>query len=167
MKTAANAMNTPYTARFTRLASGFGVLVTRSRGVCCRRMRRKLDGQVAVVAGGGEGTARSVALLLAARGARVVVTGKDERALGETVGEIAHGGGQARHVVTEDLGPAVERALSVFGRVDVVVAASAPSAPVDCNVLVFEANATPDHVAALAAALCGTDEIAGATITIR
>jgi NAD(P)-dependent dehydrogenase (short-subunit alcohol dehydrogenase family) len=40
-----------------------------------------------------------IALVLAGRGARVVVTGPDERALGELVGEIVFGGGKARHVV--------------------------------------------------------------------
>lgn len=83
---------------------------------------KSLTGQVALVTGGGEGVGRAVALALAARGASVVVTGKDERALAETVGEIACGAGKARHVAGDDPQAAVDRAIDVFGRLDVVVA---------------------------------------------
>src|SRR5207244_128683 len=55
--------------------------------------------QVALVVGGGEGIGRAVALALAARGASVILLGADERRVAEVVGEIAHGGGRARHVV--------------------------------------------------------------------
>ena len=68
-------------------------------------MREPLAEKVAWVAGVGEGTSelargvgRAAALLLAARGARVLVSGAEERAVGACVGEIAHGGGQARHL---------------------------------------------------------------------
>jgi len=86
-----------------------------------------LDGQVALVTGGGRGIGRAIALELSACGARVLVTGRDERALGETVGEIAHGGGQARHLVgdvrDESHGhAAAARAVETWGRLDVVVA---------------------------------------------
>lgn len=88
---------------------------------------RKLEGQVALVTGGGKGTGRAIALALAARGVRVVVTGRDERALGETVGEIAFGGGKARHLAGDvrdagHLRAAVARAVESFGGLDVVVA---------------------------------------------
>ena len=45
-----------------------------------------LDGKVALVTGGGKAIGRAIALALAARGVRVVVMGRTERALGETVG---------------------------------------------------------------------------------
>lgn len=85
-----------------------------------------LQQKVAWVAGGGEGLGREVALLLAARGARVFVTGPDERRLGETVGEIANGGGKARHLrgdpgSLEHRNAAAARAREVFGGLDVVV----------------------------------------------
>jgi NAD(P)-dependent dehydrogenase (short-subunit alcohol dehydrogenase family) len=88
---------------------------------------------VAVVTGGGKGIGRGIALELSARGARVVVTGRDERALGETVGEIAHGGGQARHVVgdvrdDDHVTSAVARAFEIWGRLDVAVANAGISA---------------------------------------
>jgi NAD(P)-dependent dehydrogenase (short-subunit alcohol dehydrogenase family) len=88
---------------------------------------RPLDGQVAVITGGGKGIGRAIALELAGRGARVLVTGRDERSLGETVGEIVHGGGQARHLpgdVRDDahLLASVQRAVATWGRLDVAVA---------------------------------------------
>jgi NAD(P)-dependent dehydrogenase (short-subunit alcohol dehydrogenase family) len=94
---------------------------------------RSLEGQVALVTGGGTGLGRAVALALAARGVRIVVTGREERALGETVGEIAHAGGKARHVAGDPreashLDSAVARALDVFGGLDVVVDASGEQA---------------------------------------
>lgn len=86
-----------------------------------------LQGQVAIITGGGRGIGRAVALELAGRGARVVVSGRDERALGEVVGEIAHAGGQARHLAGDVRDDAhgralVARATETWGRLDIVVA---------------------------------------------
>jgi NAD(P)-dependent dehydrogenase (short-subunit alcohol dehydrogenase family) len=95
-----------------------------------------LDGKVALVTGGGKGVGRATALTLAARGVRLIVTGREERALGETVGEIAHGGGKARHLAGDvrdraHVEAAVARALDVFGGLDLVIAgASSAAAPV-------------------------------------
>ena len=95
-----------------------------------------LDGKVALVTGGGRGVGRSIALALAARGVRLVVTGRGEKALGETVGEIAYGGGKARHLVGDVRDPshvaaAVTRAVEVFGGIDIVVAAAGQVARVE------------------------------------
>src|SRR5579872_3864252 len=86
-----------------------------------------LEGQVAIVTGGGKGIGRAIALELSARKARLLVTGRDERALAETVGEIANAGGTARHLVADarkedDAVRAVTRACELWGRLDVVVA---------------------------------------------
>jgi NAD(P)-dependent dehydrogenase (short-subunit alcohol dehydrogenase family) len=88
---------------------------------------RALEGQVAVVSGGGKGIGKAIALHLSALGARVLLTGRDERALGETVGEVAYGGGQARHLVGDvrdqaHVRAAVDRAVQLWRRLDVVVA---------------------------------------------
>lgn len=88
---------------------------------------RTLEGKTALVTGGGKGIGRAIALALSARGVRVVVTGRQERALGETVGEIAHGGGKARHLAGDvrdpaHLAAAVGRAVDVFGGLDLVIA---------------------------------------------
>jgi NAD(P)-dependent dehydrogenase (short-subunit alcohol dehydrogenase family) len=93
------------------------------------------DGKVAVVTGAGGGLGRSHALLLAERGARVVVNdlggtaagqGADASAAQKVVDEITAAGGEAvaNHdsVSTPEGGEAIVRcALDTFGGVDVVV----------------------------------------------
>src|SRR5258708_26860714 len=86
-----------------------------------------LEGQVAIVTGGGKGSGRAVALELAARKASVLITGRDERALGEAVGEMANAGGRARHLVGDVREPeaaarAVARAKELWGGIHIVVA---------------------------------------------
>jgi len=98
-------------------------------------MSLSFDGRVAIVTGGGAGLGRQHALLLAARGARVVVNDIGGSVTGEGSGtapseavvkEIQALGGQAvadsHSVATEDGGAAiVNTALESFGRVDIVV----------------------------------------------
>jgi len=93
----------------------------------------RYDGKVAVITGGGRGLGASYARLLAARGAAVVVNdaavnvhSADERPdpATELAGEITAAGGQAvadQHDVVTDGAAVVERALDVFGRVDIVL----------------------------------------------
>lgn len=73
---------------------------------------------------------RTCALHFASRGACVVITGRNERALGETIGEIVNGAGKARHLAGDVTNPAnraamVDKAIASFGRLDIVVAAAA------------------------------------------
>lgn len=95
----------------------------------------RFDGQVVIVTGGGRGIGRSHALLLAARGARVVVadngvsldgSGASSAPADAVVGEITEAGGQAvacHSSVADEPGAdrVVAVAVDTFGRVDAVV----------------------------------------------
>jgi NAD(P)-dependent dehydrogenase (short-subunit alcohol dehydrogenase family) len=93
------------------------------------------DGKVAIITGAGGGLGRQHALLLASRGALVVVndlggavdgTGSDKGAAERVVDEVRAAGGEAvadtSSVATPEGGAAiVQTALDAFGRVDIVV----------------------------------------------
>ncbi len=86
----------------------------------------RLDGKVAVVTGSGRGLGRAYAIALASAGAAVVVNDLDEVSSAETVETIASSGGRAvaENVAVGDSPAAqalVQRALSDFGRLDVMV----------------------------------------------
>ena len=116
----------------------------------------RLDGKVAVVDDGGTAVGRAVALALAARGAKVVVSGPVERSLGETVGEIAYGGGKARHVVGDPTAAAA-RAAEVFGPVDIVVATRADcTLPPAARTIVLRGDVDSDAIGATVASLCAS-----------
>ena len=93
------------------------------------------DGRVAIITGAGGGLGRQHALLLASRGARIVVndlggavdgTGGDKGAAERMVDEITALGGEAvadtNSVATPEGGAAiVKTAVDAFGRVDIVI----------------------------------------------
>lgn len=95
----------------------------------------RFDGRVAVVTGAGRGVGREYALLLAAKGAQVVVadvgagltgTGGSAQPADAVVAEIREAGGSAvaSHASVAEQDSAariVETALETFGRIDVVV----------------------------------------------
>src|SRR5688572_20853874 len=95
----------------------------------------RLDGRVAIVTGAGRGIGASVARVMAAQGAAVVVndvgvnvdgTGEDASPADEVVAEIRAAGGQAvanydsvaDHDAAENI---IRTALDSFGRLDVLV----------------------------------------------
>jgi len=85
-----------------------------------------LDGQVAIMTGGGSGIGRSAALMLAAEVAQVVVAGRRKAPLDEVVGEIAKAGGRAvaRPCDVEKAAEAralAEWTIAQYGRVDILV----------------------------------------------
>lgn len=95
----------------------------------------RFDGRVAVVTGGGRGLGRSYALLLASKGAKVVVNdpgggltgdGADAVPADDVVREIAAAGGEA--VASTDSvataaggGAIVDTALDTYGRIDILI----------------------------------------------
>jgi NAD(P)-dependent dehydrogenase (short-subunit alcohol dehydrogenase family) len=86
----------------------------------------RFDGRVAVVTGAGRGLGREHALLLAARGARVVVNNRSSAPAEAVVAEIADAGGTAvaccSDVGSRDGARApVRAALERFGRIDILV----------------------------------------------
>ncbi|HSO00275.1 MAG TPA: SDR family NAD(P)-dependent oxidoreductase [Candidatus Nanopelagicales bacterium] len=92
----------------------------------------RFDGKVAIVTGAGGGLGRAHALLLASRGARVIVNdlgggmhggGKSSAAADRVVEEIKAQGGEAaaNHDSVEDGAKIVEAALDHFGRIDIVI----------------------------------------------
>lgn len=99
----------------------------------------RFDGRVAVITGGGRGLGRSYALLLASRGARVVVNDPGVSMTGDATGandsggpaeevvrEIRAAGGEAvantDSVATPEGGAAiVQSAIDAFGRIDILI----------------------------------------------
>jgi hypothetical protein len=95
----------------------------------------RFDGRAAVVTGAGRGVGRAHALLLASRGAKVVVAdlgaslegdGSDAGPANEVVAEIEAAGGEAvacHASVADEAGAAsiVQSSIDAFGRIDVVV----------------------------------------------
>src|SRR5579863_1619707 len=92
----------------------------------------RFDGRVAIVTGAGAGLGRSHALLLASRGARVVVNdlggsrhgdGKSSAAADAVVAEITQAGGEAvaNYDSVEDGAKIVQTALDTWKRIDIVV----------------------------------------------
>ncbi len=92
----------------------------------------RFEGKVAIVTGAGGGLGRAHALLLASRGAKLVVNdlgggrhggGKSSAAADQVVTDIKAAGGEAvaNYDSVEDGAKIVQNALDAFGRVDIVV----------------------------------------------
>src|SRR5215813_10292503 len=92
----------------------------------------RFDGKVAIVTGAGGGLGRSHALLLASRGANVVVNdlggsftgdGKSSSAADKVVAEIKEKGGQAvaNYDSVEDGDKIVKTAIDTWGKLDILI----------------------------------------------
>ena len=92
----------------------------------------RFDGRVAIVTGAGQGLGRSHALLLASRGAKVVVNdlggstageGKSSESADLVVEEIKKAGGEAvaNYDSVEDGDAIVRTAMDAWGRIDIVI----------------------------------------------
>ena len=85
-----------------------------------------IEGKVVTITGAGSGIGRATALLLAARGAMLVLGARREDRIASAAKEIEAAGGQACYRATDvthrdDLTTLVDLALERFGRLDVLV----------------------------------------------
>jgi NAD(P)-dependent dehydrogenase (short-subunit alcohol dehydrogenase family) len=82
-----------------------------------------LQGKCVVVTGGGRGIGRGISLAMARAGATVVVTGRSEKPLADTVAEIQNSGGKAAWLAGDigsfaTINAVVAKALEVGGYID-------------------------------------------------
>lgn len=87
---------------------------------------KRLEGQVAIVTGGGSGIGRGVAVALATEGAQVVVCGRRSAPLDETVSAINMVGGDGLAIQADVSDPAeidhlVNSTLKAFGKIDILI----------------------------------------------
>ena len=96
----------------------------------------RLQNQVALITGAGQGVGQGIAYALAGEGARIAVIGRTRSKLDVTVAEIQRRGGTAIAVEAdikraEQLGSAVEQVVAALGGIDILVnnAQEVPIAP--------------------------------------
>src|SRR5260370_24920857 len=93
-----------------------------------------LDGKVVLITGGGHGLGRTLAYRYATGGADVVVVGRATGPLAETADGIREAGRRAEWMEADvsrpgDVTRAFERAVAVFGTVDILVNNAAITGP--------------------------------------
>ncbi|AMM20955.1 oxidoreductase [Frondihabitans sp. PAMC 28766] len=97
-----------------------------------------IDGKVVAITGASSGIGESIAILLASKGAKVVLGARREEKLDDLEGRIRDAGGDAASIVTDvrrrtDVQALVDLAQERFGRLDVLVsnAGIGPISPLD------------------------------------
>ncbi len=101
----------------------------------------KLLDKVAIITGGNSGIGKATAILFAKEGARLCITGRNEKRCQEVVAEIIASGGKAFFVIADvripgDCQKTVETTLEAFGRVDILFNNAGvyfPDNAVDCS----------------------------------
>jgi NAD(P)-dependent dehydrogenase (short-subunit alcohol dehydrogenase family) len=86
----------------------------------------KLADKVAIITGGNSGIGKATAELFSSEGARVCITGRNEKRCRQVVAEIEKSGGQAIFVVADVRFPdecrkTVEATIEAFGKVDILL----------------------------------------------
>src|SRR5689334_17395376 len=88
--------------------------------------QRSLTGQIAIVTGGGRGIGQAIAQALAAAGATVIIVGRSEVHLAETMTNIQASGGKAHMLVIdvadrEAVAQGVKYIEEQFGAIDILI----------------------------------------------
>jgi 3-oxoacyl-[acyl-carrier protein] reductase len=86
----------------------------------------KLEGQIAIVTGGGRGIGRAICLALAKEGADIVIVSRTKNEIQETANMIENEGRKALSVRTdirkeEEVIGMISKAVKAFGRIDILV----------------------------------------------
>lgn len=89
-------------------------------------MSTRFPDKVVLVTGGGAGFGRATAIAFAQEGAKVVVAGRRQEPLAETVKEIANAGGTASYVAADvskpdDVARIVKHVVDEYGRLDIAI----------------------------------------------
>ncbi len=86
----------------------------------------QLQGQVAIVTGGGQGIGRAIALELARRGAKILINDVREQTAAETVALLREAGAEADYALgdvskAEAAEAIVQKAIERFGQLDILI----------------------------------------------